>query len=153
MLNKSSLARPSFKTGFIVLAALAGLGCSESEPAKVVTDVECFPDMPIAHMLRIYPSSHPPAPTHPDGIAASGNRAVSRIPLGHTVIVITFDKPPYNIRVTNQPDAQWPIHKWYMHDATTLFLEVTPLKTDGLVHVSVDWHSGGRILKWVSHKF
>ena len=122
------------KAGLIVLATLASLGCSESEPAKEITDAERCLGMPIANIQGVYP---------PTG----------RIPLGHTVIVIMFDEPPCNIRVTNQPNAQWLIHKWYMDDATTLFLEVEAPRTDGLVHVAVDWHSGGKVLRWVSHKF
>lgn len=131
------------KTILLIIAALAILGCSESVPVNEATDAECWDEMLIAYIQGIYPPVGSPGISH----------GTHRIPLGHTVITITFDKQPYNLRVTNLPDAQWPIHKWYMDDPTSLFLEVAALKTDGLVHVAVDWHSGGRILTYVSHKF
>ena len=118
----------------ILLLLLPLLACSETESAEEVADDDRCVGMPIANIRGVYP---------PTG----------RIPLGHTVIVTMFDAPPCNIRVTNQPNAQWLIHKWYMDDATTLFLEVEAPRTDGLVHVAVDWHSGGKVLRWVSHKF
>ena len=106
---------------------------------KVMESEECCVGMPIAYLQTIDP---------PDTTPGLG-QGTGHIPLGNFQIVVGFDEKPCNVRVTNLPGAHWLIHKWYVVDKG-VFLDVAAFSPGGLVHVAVDWHSGGIILKYES---
>lgn len=129
------------KTFLLIIVALLLLSCGESAPVSKSVDEplnpECCDGTPGVLAWDIYP------PVTDPGF----DQGVSSIPVGDSRILITFSGEPCNVRVTNLPGADWLIHKWFLTD-TVLYLHVFAGSPTGLVHAAVDWHSGGKILKY-----
>ena len=79
---------------------------------------------------------------------------VAYISLGDQWISILFDNTPLNLTLTNLDDADWLIDSWrldtHKDSLSEMFLRVTPYAADGLVHVTIKWHSGELELKYLS---